>query len=71
MGKDDFQLSTEDRLFAELVVSQNLCSREQVNECISSLQNLSQTGMSSVPSLGQLLVENGYLTRHYSPVSKR
>jgi tetratricopeptide (TPR) repeat protein len=52
----------EDLLFAQLVLSQGLCSRERLQECLSLLVRLKDEGVTPLPRLGELLVRRGYLT---------
>ncbi len=51
----------EDRLFAKLAVSQSLCTKEQVEECLATLERLAEAGVAPRPSLGELLRRRGYL----------
>jgi tetratricopeptide (TPR) repeat protein len=54
-------LPPEDLQFAELVVSQGICSREAVSDCLSFLGRLIADGVTPVPRLGELLVRRGLL----------
>jgi len=60
----------EDILFAELVVSQGLCSRERVEECLAILREAAERG-ETPPRLGELLARKGYLTTDVRPPSSR
>jgi tetratricopeptide (TPR) repeat protein len=55
-------LPPEDLQFAELVVTQGICSREAVGECLSFLGRLIADGITPVPRLGELLVRRGLLS---------
>src|SRR5262245_19509426 len=51
----------ESRLFASLAVSQSLCTKEQVDECLATLERLAEAGITPLPSLDELLRRRGYL----------
>lgn len=59
---DAMQIPEEDLVFGDLVVSQGLCSRERVEECLALLRNLAGEGAESLPRLGEMLVQKGYLS---------
>jgi tetratricopeptide (TPR) repeat protein len=50
----------EDVLFGDLAVSQGLCARERVDECLADLRRLAAEG-APLPRLGELLARRGYL----------
>ncbi len=60
MGPDP-KIPEQDLLFWELVVTQGVCTRARIDECISLLHRLIETGTSPLPRLGELLVRKGAL----------
>src|SRR5258706_10198117 len=54
-------LPSDEVQLAKLVVSQGLCSKEQVDECLSFIARLAADGVTP-PRLGELLVRRGYLS---------
>jgi tetratricopeptide (TPR) repeat protein/predicted Ser/Thr protein kinase len=52
----------EDRRFAELAVSQGLCTREQADECLSFIEKLAAQGVTPLPRIGELMARKGYLS---------
>jgi hypothetical protein len=61
----------EDLLFAQLVLSQGLCSREKLQECLSLLVRLREEGVTPLPRLGEMLLRRGYLTSDQAEATLR
>jgi WD40 repeat protein/predicted Ser/Thr protein kinase len=57
----DEKVSNDDILFAELLVSQGLAGKEQVEECLTLIRRLAESGVRTLPRLGELLLQKGYL----------
>ncbi len=55
-------LPEEELRFGEMVVSQGICTRERLDECLDLLRRLRETGVAPLPRLGELLVRKGYLS---------
>ncbi len=51
-----------DRIFADLLVDQGLVRRENVEECLALLERLRAEGVASLPTLGELLRQKGYIS---------
>ncbi len=60
----------EDLQFAELVVTQGLCSKEKVDECLSFIARLAAEGVTP-PRLGELLARRGYLSSSHVEATLR
>ncbi|HLF94174.1 MAG TPA: serine/threonine-protein kinase, partial [Planctomycetota bacterium] len=52
-----------DRLLAELLVEQGVVTREQAAVCLAEIESWRASGRSPVPTLGQILMERGHLSR--------
>ena len=61
-GPSSARISEEDSLLGRLLVSQGLCSQEQVDECFSTLVRLIDEEIEPRPTLGELLTRKGYVS---------
>jgi len=61
--REDGVLPEEETLFAELVVSQGLASRAQVDECLDELRRVRASGTAGRLTLGELMRDKGYLAK--------
>jgi tetratricopeptide (TPR) repeat protein len=52
---------SEDEHFGRLIVSQGLCTREQVDECLEVLRRVRDQGQQPLLRLGGLLLQRGYV----------